>query len=246
MTATSPGPARSGAQAVERAIKVLDCFAEDGAELSLARLAELSGLPKSTTYRIVEALVRGGLVERDDDANRYRISLRAAVLGRRALVPLGLDEVMPQLYALAAGIKLTVSLGVADAEHVVTIVSARPPSPARDDDHPVLREPLRTSAMGNAVLAFDGTPPGPTTIEHELELVRQRGFARSDLLGDGATRALAVPVFSRRREVWGALGVQTRVRQLTDDRVTAIVPVLQQFAGAIGRTIQRRAAPSPG
>jgi hypothetical protein len=40
--------------------------------------------------------------------------------------------------------------------------------------------------------------------------------------------------------------VQTRVRQLTDDRVTAIVPVLQQFAGAIGRTIQRRAAPSPG
>lgn len=251
MEGTSSGRARSGAQAVERAIKVLDCFA-DSTELSLTHLAETSGLPKSTTYRIVEALVRGGLLDRDERANRYRVGLRAAALGRRALGPFGLDDVLPQLYALAAGIELTVSLGIVDAEHVVTVFSARPPSGFRDDQLPAARQLLRTSAMGKAVLAFDGATaramasprPEPTAIERDLELVRRQGFALSTLVAEDTVRAVGVPVFSGRREVWGALGVQARVVRLTDERVEQIVPGLQRFAGAIGRTIQKRALSS--
>jgi DNA-binding IclR family transcriptional regulator len=252
MKPTSPGRARSGAQAVERAIRVLDCFADDPAELSLADLAETSGLPKSTTHRIVEALVRGGLLDRDDHANRYRVSLRTAVLGRRALGPLGLDEALPQLYALAAGIKLTVSLGVVDGGDVVTVFSARPPTGFGDEQLPAARQPVQTSAMGKAVLAFDGapapavasSPPRLTAIERELEGVRRQGFALSTRVGDDAVRAVAVPVIGGRRAVWGALGVQARAPRLGDDRVAQIVPGLQQFAGAIGRTIQKRAVSS--
>jgi len=156
---------------------------------------------------------------------------------------LGLDDVLPQLYALAAGIKLTVSLGVAQADGVVTVFSARPPFETGDDGLAGIREAAPTTALSKAVLAFAGTTPDPIAIEDDLELVRQRGFAVSNMTRDGDS-AVAVPVFVGRRGVWGALGVHAFTSRLTDDRVAQIVPALQQFAGGVGRTVRKSAVAS--
>ncbi|MEV0062568.1 helix-turn-helix domain-containing protein [Nocardia sp. NPDC050718] len=231
MTATEPP--RSGAQAVDRAVHVLNCFQGSDPELSLSELAQRAGLPVSTTFRLAQALVRGRLLEQDPATDRYRIGHGLACLARPALSRLGLDAAAPHLYALAAGIKITVSLSVPDAEEALTVFQARPPVYFCHNQIPRERSPLSTSAVGHALLAH--TPARADAGTGELfDTVRRRGFAVEEIDSDEPIRAIAVPVLGPDRQVWGALGVQARSVRLDRDLVRAVVPAMHQIAVRIG------------
>ena len=70
----------SGSQAIERAAQLLVLVLEQERPTTLGELARLTELPKSTTSRLVAALERNSLVQRD--------SARGAIRpGRAALRP---------------------------------------------------------------------------------------------------------------------------------------------------------------
>ncbi|MGW5311197.1 IclR family transcriptional regulator [Nocardia thailandica] len=228
-------PPRSGAQAVDRAVHVLNCFqGGDDPELSVSELAQRAGLPVSTTFRLARALVRGRLLEQDPVTDRYRIGHGLACLARPALSRLGLDAAAPHLYALAAGIKITVSLSVADTDDALTVFQARPPVYFCANQIPRERSPLRTSAVGQALIAHAG--------DTELDPVRRRGFAVEEIDAAEPIRAVAVPVLGPGRQVWGALGVQARAVRLDADLVRAVVPAMHQIAVRIGPFFHTAAA----
>jgi DNA-binding IclR family transcriptional regulator len=246
---------RTGAQAVDRAIEVIDCFGNGEPELSLSELARRAGLPASTTHRITQALVQGGLLERSG-RDRYRIGQRLAALAVPVLSRLGVDEAAPYVYKLAEGLKITASIGVPGDGELLTVFSARPSSEFREVQVPDQREPLHASAMGKAILAhqpggpraavdrlgqlhpFTGrTHTSPANLITHLDQIRRRGFALSDGERTEGVRALAVPLLGARHQVWGALGVQERSRRLTDDRVDQIVLALRHIGGEIGRRV---------
>src|ERR1044071_6622074 len=58
---------QKGAQAVDRAARLLVRIVESGAPPQYTVLQRESGLPKSTTSRLLSALERSGLVQRDRD-----------------------------------------------------------------------------------------------------------------------------------------------------------------------------------
>ncbi|MFI6774420.1 IclR family transcriptional regulator [Nocardia sp. NPDC050412] len=244
---TAADQPRSGAQAVDRAIHVLNCFEGDDPELSVSELAHRAGLPVSTTYRLAQALVRGRLLEQDPATDRYRIGHGLASLARPALSRLGIDAAAPHLYALAAGIKITVSLSIADDRDAVTVFQARPPVYFCPNQLPQARQPLRSSAVGQALLAFapvvDGLDrrlaPLATT---DLDRVRRSGFAVAIIEREDPVRSVAVPVLGPDKQVWGALGVQARSARLNEELVRGIVPAMRQIAGRIGPLFQSTAA----
>ncbi|WP_433716291.1 IclR family transcriptional regulator [Nocardia sp. CA-084685] len=236
---------RSGAQAVDRAIHVLNCFEGDDPELSVSELAHRAGLPVSTTYRLAQALVRGRLLEQDPATDRYRIGHGLASLARPALSRLGIDAAAPHLYALAAGIKITVSLSVADDRDAVSVFQARPPVYFCPNQLPQARQSLRSSAVGQALLAFapvfEGVERRPTPLV-DLDRVRRTGFAVEIIEREDPVRSVAVPVLGPDRQVWGALGVQARSARLNEELVRGIVPAMRQIAGRIGPLFQSTAA----
>ena len=67
---TSPPPEierkgdRNESVTVLRACEVLKAFRTMGAELLLADVVERTGLPKTTSFRLLRTLVHGGLIER--------------------------------------------------------------------------------------------------------------------------------------------------------------------------------------
>jgi DNA-binding IclR family transcriptional regulator len=249
------GEARSGSQAVERAMAVLNCFA-GCAELTLTDVAARTSLPLSTAHRMMQALVRGGFLERHE-RELYRIGPNVAALLPRASVA---DEVAPHLHALAAGIKIAASFGVVYGDDLVTLVCARPPVRYCAAQIPAAREPLHTTAMGKALLAFDpqGLGAAAERLDNlsrssaetlgsreaflvDLNEVRRRGFAISDVGTDGV-RAAAVPVLGGKREPLGAIGVQARSQRMTDDLVRSLVPALRHFSEKLGRLLQEHRA----
>ncbi|QIS05405.1 helix-turn-helix domain-containing protein [Nocardia brasiliensis] len=223
---------RSGSQAVERAVHLLNCFEGDDPEFSISELAHLAGVPVSTGHRLAQALVRGRLLEQDPTTDRYRIGQGLATLARPALSRLGMDSAAPHLYALAAGIKITTSLSVVAEREALTVLQARPPVHFCHHQLPPPRQPLRSSAAGRALLAH---LPAAPYLETDLDLVRRKGFALEEFKGeDDPIRSVAVPVFGADRQVWGALGVQARAARLNDELVREILPAMRQIAVRIG------------
>lgn len=62
--AEGEGRDRNESQTVLRACKVLKAFRLPGEELSLGDAVERTGLPKTTTFRLLRTLIHGGLIER--------------------------------------------------------------------------------------------------------------------------------------------------------------------------------------
>jgi DNA-binding IclR family transcriptional regulator len=242
---------RTGSQSIERAMSVLDCFVGRTA-LTLTQVADRTGLPVSTTHRIMQALLRGGFLDREAE-DAYRIGRHVAELVPRQRL---LDEVAPHLYALAAGIKITVCFGVPEDAAVSTLLRARPPVRTCAAQVPADREPLHASAMGKTFLAFDPaclasfldrsdpltnytsrTRTSEGDLLEDVRRTRRLGYALSDEERTDGVRAVAVPVFGQGRRLVGAIGVQARSVRMNDDLVMSLVPLMRRFAAETTRRL---------
>jgi len=77
--AEGSGEGRGGDSSVEKALDLLLHLATSGA-FGVTALSRAVGLPKSTAHRLLAALGRRGLVERDAEG-RYRPGMRLVALG---------------------------------------------------------------------------------------------------------------------------------------------------------------------
>lgn len=233
--------AKTGPQAVQRAVAILGVFGEAEPELTLKSISARTGLPVSTAYRLVQALQHSGLLERSDDGRSYRIGSGLVALAAPALHRLNVQTLAPQLHSLAADIEITASFGVADADNMLTVFSARPVTRYCGHQLPGSRQSLAHSAMGMALLAFKRRPTGPA-----LDLVRRRGYADAPGRQGDHVRAIAVPVMGGDGDAWGAVGVQALRRRMTDDLVHEILPAIRRHAHRIAKPDSlRREIPSP-
>lgn len=245
---------QNGTQAIDRAAHLLVRVVESAQPLPVGELAEASGLPKSTTSRLVGALERQGLVQRVGSRGGLRpgpVLLRFAQRGvpQGSLVELA-DEALRWL-ADASG--ETINLAVptpAGVEHLAQ----------RDSRHFLgvaswvgRRVPLHCAANGKVFLAFGAAPiPArlealtPHTItdraalEAALEEVRLTGYAYAvDELEHGLS-ALAAPVHAAGAEVVAALSISGPTTRLTAERRERLAPVLLEQARALSRRLGYR------
>lgn len=249
----------TGTQSIDRAAQLLVRVVESAQPLGIGELAQTSGLPKSTTSRLVGALERQGLVQRVADGLRPGpVLLR---LAQRGLPDANVVELADEaLRWLADASGETINLAVpspAGVEHLAQ----------RESRHFVgitswvgRRVPLHCAANGKVFLAFgaasapdrlDALTPHTITdraaLEAELAQVRARGYARAvDELELGLS-AIAAPVRGADGSVVAALSISAPTIRLADDRVDQLAPVLLEQSRELSRrlgnlTIERGAA----
>ena len=66
---------KSGVQSVERIFQLIEHLAAHPTGVSLQRLAEETGLAKSTVHRLLASLVGLGYVVQDEENGHYRLTL---------------------------------------------------------------------------------------------------------------------------------------------------------------------------
>ena len=218
--------AETGTQAIDRAADLLVSVVESPRALGVGELAERSGLPKSTTSRLVGALERRGLVQRAGD----RRVVPGPVLLRFAHRDTGASLVelaAPSLKALAELSGETINLGVPTplgVEHL-----------AQEDSRHFVggtnwvgrRVPYETTANGKVLKAFS---------THEPSEIRARGYAIAvDELEVGLA-ALAAPVLGPEGFALAALSISGPSIRLTPDRIAELAPTLVEH----GRLVSQR------
>ena len=220
-------PIRSGAQSVERAVAILQCFATGPSERGISELASALHLGPSTVHRLVRALCDGGLLAQDARTERYHLGPTTALLGQLAVEQFGFALARGELEQLAADTGESVNLGVRQHDEVVTLLAAASREPLRVDQRAGTRVPVHASAMGKAILAFgsDGlaeTVGALTSLERltkntitsrrrltaELAVVRAKGFAVNDEERNVGVRAIAAPVLDQAGTARAAIAVQ--------------------------------------
>ena len=235
-----------------RALAVLAAYGPQHPSRSLSELARATGLPLSTTHRLVAELAAWGALARRPDG-RYEIGRRLWDLGLLAPVSLGLRDIaLPFLQDLSAATGENAHIAVLDgtsALYVERISGSRSvPIVSRSGS----RLPLHATGVGKVLLAHADeevvaqvlatarrrtayTVVAPGVLRRQLADVRRRGHASTSEEMTLGTRSVAVPVTDSRDRVLAALGL---VAGSSRRDLTRLVPALHVAARGIARAVE--------
>jgi len=233
---------------LDRAAAILGAFDAAHRELTLAALVTRCGLPRSTTHRTAERMIRLGWLEKP--AGRYRIGNRLFEIASLAPIRLELREAaLPFLQDLHQATRIAVQLGVLDSTTVLVVekITGHRAMPMLSQVGGMI--PAYCSALGRAILAYsepaviDAALAGPlaartprtltsrVAILRELTAVPERGWAVEREEGNIGVSCVAAPIF-------GPLGNSQLVRA---DRIG---PAVRMAAAAASRAYSRPRPPS--
>jgi DNA-binding IclR family transcriptional regulator len=243
---------RVGTQAVDRAASLIDLVVRAEDPLTFTELAEETGLARSTTSRMLAALERTQLVERDANGAYIAGPLFALYAAQHNPWPQVARIATPVLEELRNLTSETVHLGVGRGDSVLYIAQVDSTYLLGTRDWTQVDVPAYCSALGKVLYAYDGLPLPSAPLEQrtprtvrsreallaELAGIRSRGYATAvDELELGLT-ALASPVEGR-EGVIAALGVSGPTARL-QDRVDQVGRLLIEQADRLSDLLRRR------
>lgn len=223
-------PASSGTQALDRAVQLASMVVQGDEPLSFADLQETSGLAKSTTSRILAALERGGLLERDDTGGYVAGRLFWLYAARHDPWEELVRIARPVMERVGSDTQETVHLSVVRGDQVVQVAQVDSRYLLGTRDWTQVEVPNHTSALGKVFFAWGVldvprhnvarlTPETLTThaqLDRDGAAARRRGYAVTvDELEVGLT-GIAAPVRGTHDDVVAALGISGPTSRLED------------------------------
>lgn len=224
-----------GAQAALRTIRLLKLFTAEAPELQLAELSYLSGLNKTTTHRLLQALLSEELLDRNPATSAYRLGPGMMALGVQALSSSDLRlRARPFLKRLAEETGETATLEVPIDDTMLILDEVTSKHFVGASGNVGTRWPIHATSTGKALIAFEQHGPDrlretlqsltPRTIteldalQKQLGDIRRRGFAETiDELEEGFSGVGAV-VRGGMGEVLGALSICGPSQRMTESR----------------------------
>jgi len=216
-------PALKGVSAAERALAVLTAFRRGDGALSLAELAERTGLVKSTILRLALSLQRYRLLARLPDGS-YRLDAETLRLGTAYQQAFRLsDHVMPALEQLAAKTGETASFYVRHGDERLCLFRVESTNRVRMAVQPGDTRPMDKSAIAQVLRRYESDAVGP---DDELPLFTSG-------VTDPHAAALAMPVFGIGEQLVGALAMSGPVSRLTAARAEQVKGALVEAANKL-------------
>jgi IclR family acetate operon transcriptional repressor len=253
-----------GTQAVVRALRLLKAFTAERSERSLTELAREVGLNKTTTYRLLTALMSEGMVARSSAGDAFRLGPEVLALGSRSQGAGDLRAAArPELLALAAETRETATLEVLVGRDVLILDEVMGSHVLGTVPSIGTRWPAHVTSTGKALLAHLPEPvldavlgepfPAPTAkaitdpaaLRRELARVRERGYAVSAEELEPGFVAVGVPVRSADGSVVAAISLGGPKGRLTSEEMAAYARRLPVAAGRIAARLGFREGGEP-
>jgi len=240
---------------LSRQLSILDAFDAGAAFLTLSEIAQRSGLPMTTTHRLVNELVAERLLERLPDRS-YQLGLRLWELAARTPRAMGLREIAyPMVQLVQNQVRQHTQLGVEGGHDVVYLERMSRPNAVVNATIVGGRISLGASAIGHVLLSdrprafleevVDAgirryTENTPQTLDELLEVVdrvREVGYSVAEGFIHPAARGMAAPIYGPDGRVLAGLGVVVPSGEPVNMR---IVELLRNAARGVSQ--QMRAA----
>jgi DNA-binding IclR family transcriptional regulator len=248
------GAQPSGVQSVERALAIIEILARAG-EAGVTAIAAEIGVHKSTAFRLVATLERGGLVEQTEDRGKYRLGMGILRLAGATTARLDVvQESRPICRKLAATTRETVNIAVLSDRSALYVDQVAGASSLQPHNWVGQHVPLHATSNGKVLLSgqtddevarvlgsmpayTDATITTKARLRRELAVVRERGYATAvDELEVGLT-ALAAPIRNAHGDVIASLSVSGPTFRLDAARIEEVLPDLLEAAGEVSHRL---------
>jgi DNA-binding IclR family transcriptional regulator len=245
---------------LNKAFDILELFLDHSSELSLAEMANLSRLNKTTICRIASTMVKRGYLKQQRKRGKY--SLGTKYLDFSGIIKNGMrirDTALPYLEELSRALKESVILVLWDGREAVLheIFHARHALKVAPDEG--TRMPLHSTASGKIILAylkdedlqkiFKGTKLEIFTantiidindLKKHLSRIRQEGIAYDDEEYSKGVRGVSAALRDSQGAIVGTIGAIGPSVRLTRARMRKTVPVIKSCALEISRELGYR------
>lgn len=256
-------------KSLQKALRILLYMGEKAPEAGVTQLASELGLTKATVHRLLNAMERFELIEKNSESERYRLGLRLYQLGNKAVESRTLrSEARRLLLEMSRRSRESVSLAVPTPGGVTCLDRL-------DSSHTIMNVctpvgsmfPPHCTAAGKAILAYmteseigeiiKRNPLRPYTqftitelsdLKENLRLIRQRGYSVDHQELERGLSGVAAPVLSAHERVIAAVGIagptlRFRGKELVQ-KVGLVTEIAARLAMALGRLEEHQAGPA--
>jgi IclR family acetate operon transcriptional repressor len=238
--------------------RVLDAFTTGSPQLTAREVQRITGLPATTTLRLLHSLTDEGILQRQGD--RYRLGLAMLRWARSATEALDLVEVAaPVLAELRDHTEESACLFVRHGSHHACIA-------VEQTTHPVIQIlrvgqvlPLHAGSAGRVFLAFDDAAADElpaelpafterTLTRHDevrgaVEQTRRDGYAITSEERSIGAASVSAPVFDYTGSLVAVLGIASPVQRFGADAVPSYVRHVLAAAGELSRRLGHDSQP---
>jgi len=253
---------QSGSQSVDRAASLLALVVQSPEPRSFSSLVDQLGLAKSTTSRLLHALERNQLIQRDRGGSFRAGALFAVYAARQNAVdylPDLAELTQPVLDRLAGACGETANFAVPRGDAVVQVSQADGRFLLGATNWVGVEVPPHCSALGKVLLAYGRLEPiaGPLEsrtaativdrglLDRELAAVRRRGWADAWEELEVGLVAVGAPVIGPDGGVVGAISVSGPTARIPRDRLPALGSLVVEHARAASTLLGNPHQPGP-
>lgn len=243
---------------VDKALQVMLVFSAENPELSVSRVAELTGLTRATARRVLLTFTRLGFAEMRD--RRFRLTPRVLRLGYGYLSSAPWwESAEPHMRSLSSTLQESSSLATLDGSEIVYLARVPSPRSVAITLNIGSRLPAYPTSLGRVLLAalpadeLDAylataelrpltrhTVTDPVRLRAVLAEVRRDGYALIDGEREDGVRSVAAPVHYR-GDVIAALNISVNAARLSVEELRErCAPMVIEHAGAISSEIANR------
>lgn len=240
---------------VGKAMSVLDLVASKGRPVRLVEVQDEAGYPKATLYRLLQSLVKEGLLTFSPERQTYALGLRLVRLAHSAWSQSSLGPVArPVIEALAAKVGETVHLAQLDQGQVLYVDKRNALRPIEMFSQAGKVGPAYCTGVGKAMLAFLGeaeldaalkrqafyqhtrsTLMGTEALRVDLAAIRAAGVAYDREEHEAGIICIAVPILTGAGRVIGGLSVTSSVQRHSLEALEVFREPLIEAAALIAR-----------
>lgn len=240
-----------------RAFAIIDFVAVQRRAVTIAEIAEGTGLPLPTAHRLVSGLEERGLLRRPPSSKRLEIGNRMLEISAKA-IGAGFRNAGRHaiLQDLARKLGEQCEIGIVRDDHVVYIDNIRPLTVAGLQFDPGVQAPLHCSSTGKLFLSRKSVKPrermvralplephtdhtivDPDRLLADLALTRKRGWASTNQEFVLGVVGCAVPVFGLDKTLIAGLGISVPVARVSLAELEGFIPAMKETAARLGAAI---------
>jgi len=252
-------------QAVEKALSILLEFIPHNQPLGTVDLSAKLNLHKSTVNRMLHVLSRFEFLQQDPQSKKFSLGKAADELGKALNRTYDVQLVAaagPHIDELCHRLQETVVLEVLSGNSTMLVHVAEGPGPIYVREAAGERRPVHASAGGKLLLAYSSMetrnrhlngnlPPITSKTITDLDVLRahldricQQGYATDDEEVHVGIRAVAAPIFNRKKEIIAAAVVTGLAQKISFDGDSPIISHVRAAAAKVsselGKENERR------
>jgi PcaR/PcaU/PobR family beta-ketoadipate pathway transcriptional regulator len=234
-------------KSLEKGLNIISLLSQHGSPLKLEELVKISGIRKTSCFRILQTLTRSGFAAKDKDTNGYfigpkMISIGLAALGSRSVRELAL----PFMKEIRQKTGATVNLAILNGSDVIFVERLQSAYIIEATLRVGSRLPAQLSSMGKAILAY--LPPAELIVvlrqihfekmtertitsikdlKQELKNIREQGFAVNDEELETGLFAIAAPLINHTGVAVAAMNISfPLMRHSREDAMATFRPMI--------------------